>query len=285
MGPEETANAAGSPETGSGLTGTAPNGAPLRELSPGIRTCHVDDIPWTGAGAEGIFQKAVRVDQDKGLYLGAIALDPFVRTGLHQHQATAISFIVEGEITDYQGVARPGDAGINLAGATHDAIAYSRCVMISRLEGPVVYLESAGQRHDLHPGSRYSSSLSGSAQAFPDINIPVDELPFQDTGIENVRRQSIFDYAGTGDDYRFVQLQLLPGARIPAHRFSALTECYVRAGDLDVAGETLHAGSFLLAEAGAETALATRFGCLLLAWAEGPARWVDSPGLPDLYGF
>ena len=37
-------------------------------------------------------------------------------------------------------------------------------------------------------------------------------------------------------------------------------------------------------EEGAQVGIATQFGALLPAWAEGPAEWLDRQA-PDLWGF
>ncbi|MEM8799753.1 MAG: anti-sigma factor [Pseudomonadota bacterium] len=251
----------------------------------GVYIFSTSEMPWSEAGKKGLYQKNVRVDQEKGLFLGLLAFDPFMRTGLHQHQDVAISFFLEGGLTDYQGTAHAGQAGINLAGATHDAIADNRCVIASRLEGGVIYLPDDEPLHSLHAGARKAEIVHPSPEIMPDINITVDDIPGMATSIPHVRRQMIFDYNQTPSDYRFNQLQLLPGAAVPVHRIGALVEWYVRGGAITINGQTARAGDFVILEPGCEVDLRADYGCLLLAWSEGPMAWADGVARPDLYGF
>jgi hypothetical protein len=243
--------------------------------------------PWVEAGRTGLKQKRVRADGAAGLYLGLIGFEPLARSGLHQHLGTALSYFLDGSLMDYGGPAQKGDAGINLAGATHDAIAYGACLLASRLEGPVLYApEDSATGHELHSGARHAAFANPDPQAPPELNIAVEALPALATGIPGLSRRAIFDYAGTATPgQRFCQFSLLPGARIPAHRVSALTEWYLLAGDLALQGGPVLArtGSFLVMEPGTEVALESRFGARVLAWAEGPVAWADGPR-PDLYG-
>ena len=127
----------------------------------------------------------------------------------------------------------------------------------------------------------------------PDINVTVDALALRATGCPGVSRQDVFDYAQTADDHRFVQLAIRPQARIPRLQATAPTELWVRGGLIEVDGRVAPAGSFVILEPGAEVSLACPFGALLLAWAEGPAQWVDPvrpsedgpPARADLFGY
>ena len=95
----------------------------------------------------------------------------------------------------------------------------------------------------------------------------------------------IFDYHRTGDDRRLVQLQLLPGTAIPAHRTTELVEWFVLAGDASIGDATARGGSFVCIAPGTEAVLSSRYGALLLAWSEGRIAWSDGEARPDLYGF
>jgi anti-sigma factor ChrR (cupin superfamily) len=241
--------------------------------------------PWTGAGKEGITQKVVRVDHGKGHYLGLVAFDPLVASGLHQHQGVATSYVLEGSLTDYAGTIRRGQVGLNFKGSTHDAIPYERCLLAARLEGPVTYPPLDGPIHRLHAGARHSAIVNRTPEVMPDVNIMVEDLPMAVTSVAGVGRRMIFDYRGTGDDRRMVQLQILPGTTIPAHRTSALVEWFVLAGDVRVGDATARGGSFVCMEPGTEALVSSRYGALLLAWSEGRIAWSDGQPRPDLYGF
>lgn len=241
--------------------------------------------PWTDAGKQGIRQKVVRVDHAKGRYLGLVAFDAMTRSGLHQHLGTATSYFLSGSLSDYAGTAVRGQVGINLAGATHDAVAYEDCLLCARLEAPVIYPPEDGPVHRLHAGARQAEIVNPAPDVMPDVNVTVEALPLLPTGLAGVGRRMLFDYSPAADDRRLVQLQLLPGCAVPAHRTTDLVEWFVHGGDVRVAGKVALAGSFVIVEPGTEVTLSSRYGALLLAWAEGPIGWSDGRARPDLYGF
>jgi hypothetical protein len=250
------------------------------------------ELPWQDTPEPGLRLKPVRYDDERGLFLGLVGFASLARSGLHQHRGVATSFVIDGALTDYAGPIALHQAGINLVGATHDAVAYQNTLLVSRLEGPVVYPRSRGPLTGLHAGSRHADFDNPAPEAAPDLNITVDALVPQQTGIRGVRRQTIFDYAGTGSAHRFVQMSLAPGAGVPAWRCRHLTEFWVRGGLLDINGRVAHANCFVIIEAGAEVQMASPYGALLLAWAEGPEDWLDEAAIgparaqrSSLFGF
>ena len=72
-----------------------PSPALGRRARSSVGVYDMTDAPWTGAGKTGITQKVVRVDHTKGHYLGLVAFDPLVASGLHQHQGVATSYVLE----------------------------------------------------------------------------------------------------------------------------------------------------------------------------------------------
>jgi hypothetical protein len=238
-------------------------------------------IDWRHAGKDGVAQKVVRRDDARGQFLGLIAMEPMVRSGLHQHQGVATSFFLDGGLTDYHGPVLAGQAGINLKGSTHDAIAYARTLFVARLEGPVTYPPQDGPLHGLHAGARHAAIVNPAPSVPPEINVWVDAAPEQGTGCEGLTRRTVFDYAATADDHRMVQLSIRPQARIPRLLAAGHVELWVRGGLLEVDGRIAHAGCFVILEPGVEASLASPFGALLLAWAEGPVHWVDAPAAAD----
>lgn len=250
---------------------------------------HVFDaatLPWHDTPDVGVRLKAVRYDDSKGLFLGLVSFAPMARTGLHQHRGVATSFVIDGGLTDYQGSLGLHEAGINLVGATHDAIAYQQTLLVSRLEGPVWYATSQGTLTGLHAGSRQAAIVHAAPELPPDINVRVDGLPQRETGIAGLRRQLIFDYAGTGSAHRFVQLALRPATVCPPWQATALTEFWIRGGAIEIDGRTAAANHFVVVEAGAAVAMASSSGALLLVWAEGPPAWSDGPAPSrNLLGF
>jgi hypothetical protein len=261
--------------------------------SGGVYVYDAATMDWLGTGKPGVVQKAVRRDDGRGHFLGMVAMEPMVRSGLHQHQGVATSFIVEGALTDYQGPIGLHQVGINLEGATHDAIAFQRTVLVARLEAPVIYPPEDGPLHGLHAGARHGSFANPAPAVPPDINVSIDAQPPQPTGCPGVLRQMAFDYAPTADDHRMVQLSIAPQARLPRLFATGHTEFWVRGGLLEVDGRVAWAGCFVIVEPQTEFSLASPFGALLLGWAEGAVHRVDPPGASraapeirsDLFGF
>ncbi len=241
--------------------------------------------PWVSVGRPGMHQKAMRGDRERGTFLGLLGFDPLTRTGLHQHQAPALSYFLDGSLIDYDGPAVKGQVGINLEGATHDAIAYDRCLLASRLEGPVTYRPDDGAEGRVHTGAVAAHIVNAAPETPPDIIVTVEALPSLATSVAGVSRQMVFDYRGTGFGRRMAQLALLPGTRLPPHAATATIDWFLLAGDLRVNGTALTGGCFGIVEPGTELAISSEYGARLLAWAEGPVEWRDGAARPDLYGF
>lgn len=249
---------------------------PGNALAPGLVLYEHDAMPWVETAEPGLRLKPVRYDDALGHYLGWVGFAAASRSGLHQHRGVATSFVIEGGLTDFQGSLGLHEAGINLCGATHDAVAYQNTLLVSRLEGPVVYPPEHGDLSGLHAGSRHDHVANAAPDVLPDINVPVDALVVHETGVAGLRRQTIFDYAGTGSAHRFVQLRCSPGCEWPVWRASARVDFWVRGGRLEVEGRTVLANSFIAVDAGATVRMRSPHGALLLAWAEGPEEWLET---------
>ena len=250
-----------------------------------VRVYDADTLEWHTAGKTGLALKPVREDRAKGLFFGLVGFEPITRSGLHQHLGVATSFILDGSLTDYQGTIHLHEAGINLAGATHDAIAYQRTLLMSRLEAPVIYPESTNRDFELHIGPRFGAIRNPNPEVPPDINVPVDELPALATTVPGVTRKMIFDFAVAGGEHRYAQLGMLPGAKSPAFTTTALLELWMRGGDLRIGGKVAHANCFVIVEPGTTLTLESDFGALFHAWSEGPMAWAGGEARPDLFGF
>jgi hypothetical protein len=252
----------------------------LYTLASKART-HVFDmacVPWEATANPGLFLKPVRHDDVQGLYLGLVRFDAGVRSGLHQHQAVATSFVVDGGLTDYHGSIGLHQAGINRLGSTHDAIAYTHTLLVSRLEGPVTY-PPMSDISGVHAGSRYADFHNPAPDVPPEVNVVVDNQPFMATGVAGVSRQTVFDYDGTGSHHRMVQWTVRPQTSF-AFEVDALTEFWVRGGNLTVNDSAAHANCFVVCEPGARVHIQSPYGALLLAWAQGPET-----GATNLFGF
>ena len=250
------------------------------QLGPGIYAYNLEELPWREMPRGTAREKAVRRDEKAGRYLGLVCFDPMSRSGVHQHLATATSYFLSGSLTDYQGTTGEGCVGINLAGATHDAVSYPGSLLVSRLEGPVV-IPDGGLA--VHPHADHRELHPVNSETPPDISIVLDATLAIPTRFAGVSRRTLFDYAGTGDDRRMVCLNLWPRAPALRLKHMAATEYFILAGDLRIEGKPVSGPAFVLIEPGAEVSLSSEYGCALLAWAEGPARCPDSGN--ELYGF
>jgi len=259
--------------------------APDAGVNEGIGIYPSSTMDWTSVGKEGLDQKAVRADAEKGHFLGLIRFAPEVSSGLHQHLGVASSYFLAGSLSDYQGTAREGHMGVNLPGATHEAISWDGCILASRLEGPTIYPKSDGKIHGLHTGAYEGEIVVDNPEMLPDLNIPVEEVPAIPLSIGGVSRRMIYDYRHVDDDHRLVALTLLPGTVIPPHRTSALVDWYIAGGCVRFGdGREAGAGSFVVMDPDTDVAVSSPYGASLFAWADGVAEWADQDG-PDLYGF
>lgn len=239
-------------------------------------------LPWTDVGKAGIRQKVVRADREAGTFLGLIAFEPLIRTGLHRHLGPAASVFLAGALVDHQGEARAGHVGINLPGATHDAVAYRPTLLFARLDGPVIYA-SAKDLSELHAGARHGGFEGPSADR-PDLLVAPQDLAARPTGIAGLRRKLVFDYHSTGADRRLVELNLAPATVIPAHVAAGAIDMFLLAGDLVVNGRRAAGPAVLSISPGQTLAVGSDHGCRLFAWVDGPGRWSDGLSRPDVYG-
>jgi len=256
--------------------------------APVSKSVHVYDaeaLKWHSVGKAGLALKPVREDREKGRFLGLVAFEPNTRSGLHQHLGVATSFILEGGLTDYQGSIGLHDAGINFKGSTHDAIAYQRSLMVSRLEAPVIYPPETSRDYALHTGPRFGDFRNPNPELPPDINVAVDGVEVLPTSVAGVTRRMIFDYARSRGEHRYVQMGMLPGSATPAFTTRAPLELWLRAGDLRVGGAMAHANCFVLVEPGTTIEIGSGFGALFHAWSDAPIAWAEDAKQPDLFGF
>ena len=256
-----------------------------REATQRVHVFDATAMPWHETANPGLKLKSIINDDERGEFLGLIAFDALTKSGLHQHQGVATSFVVCGGLTDYHGAVGLHEVGINLRGSTHDAMAYTPTMLISRLEGPVTYPPEAGPLTGLHAGSRHANFSNPDPDVPPEINVPIDQMPMVPTGIDGLVRQTAFDYAGTGSDRRMVQWRVRPETVVPTWRASHGVECWVRGGTLIVNGQQAHANAFVVIEPGAEVTVESPFGAIVMVWADGAERWPAGVVAGNLFGF
>ena len=243
-----------------------------------------DDLTWIETEKAGMRLAPVRASRETGQFLGYLLFERFAETGVHQHLGPAFSLFLQGGLTDFQGTARAGEMGINLEGATHTAIAYGETLAASRLEAPVIYpSEDAVRGEVLHTGATPGEIANHAPEILPDLNVPLDAIPWAPLRWTGVQRRMVFDYREAAVDRRNVQLRLLPGTTTPPFETTAPIDVYVVGGDLSAGGETVGPGGFMVIEPGARVELSTRYGASAIFWAEGPTR--PDEGLPCLMGF
>jgi hypothetical protein len=249
---------------------------------------HVFDasaLPWQDTPRRGLRTLPIRRDDERGEYLGLIAFDAFTRSGLHQHQGVATSFILEGGLTDYHGPVHQHEVGINYKGSTHDAMAWVPTVLVSKLEGPVTYPRDAGVLSGIHAGSRHEDFRNPDPAVPPEVNVRIDALTRVPTGVDGVARQDIYDYAHSDDDRRLVQWHLRPETEVPAWEASDWVELWVRGGEIAVNAQRAHANCFVIVEPGATVRVASGYGAIALVWAEGRERWLGADTHASLFGY
>ena len=222
-----------------------------------------------GNGAPGLRLKSIRIDDERGEFLGQIGFDPYIRSGLHQHQGVATSFILEGGLTDYHGHVNLHEMGINYRGSTHDAISYVPTVLVSKLEGPVTYPpeEQAAERRPRRldvpelPQSRPRHPARDQRAGGPRAGRRERHL--------RPARQPIYDYAGSSLVRRLLQWKLRPETEVPAWQASDWVELWIRGGEIAINGQKAFANCFVVIEPGATVRIGSPFGALALVWAEG----------------
>jgi len=257
-----------------------------RQRQEQVRVFDASLLPWLETPNPGLRLKPIRLDDERGEFLGLIAFDAFTKSGLHQHQGIATSFILEGGLTDYHGPVHQHEVGINYRGSTHDAMAWVPTVLVSKLEGPVTYPVDAGVLSGIHAGSRHEDFRNPDPGVPPEVNVAVDALPRHATGVEGLARQDIYDYAHSPDTRRMWQWHVRPETEVPAWQASDFVELWVRGGEIAVNGERAHANCFVVIEPGATVRIASGYGALVLGWAEGPERWPGAGvGAGNLFGF
>jgi len=252
----------------------------------GVTTHALKDLPWVETNKPGVRLASVRMDREDGLFLGFVAMDQFAETGLHHHLGPASSYVLQGALTDYQGPIVAGECGINLKGATHNAIAYEDTLLVARLDAPVIYAdESEAAGTPIHTGGFQGEIVNHTPEVMPEIHVDVEAMPWLPTAVAGVVRRNLWNYDQTGMDRRMRQIQILPGTSLPALRMGGLTDIFLMSGDLSAAGQTVGNGGFMVLEEGAEVSFTSRYGALAIVWAEAPSQWVDDQAKPELWGF
>lgn len=251
-----------------------------------VHVTNAADLRWVDASRPGLRKAAVHESRESGRFLGLLSFDTLASSGLHHHVDVAFSYMLSGGLTDHAGTTVAGQMGINMPGATHDAIAYLPTLMASRLDGPVLYAPGVGAEGapPLHAGGRSEQFVNPRPEESPDVSLTLAALPAWPTAVAGLTRRLICDYRGTRNDFRNVALRMIPGTRVPPFRAHRSIELFVLGGGMKVNGKLALGGSFCVIEPGTEVSMGSGFGVELIAWSEGRIEWLDAPR-PDLFGF
>jgi hypothetical protein len=150
----------------------------------------------------------------------------------------------------------------------------------------VTYPRDAGVLSGIHAGSRHED-FRNRRPTCRGKNVTIDALPRLVTGIAGLLRQDIHDSAHSTDVRRMAQWHLRLETELPAWRASDWVELWVRGGEIAVNGRRAHANGVVVVEPGAAVRIASPYGALAIAWAEGREAWPAAEGAArrNLFGF
>jgi hypothetical protein len=207
-------------------------------MTTGIEIHDMAATQWSPSGPPGIWQQNIRSDTAAGRWFGGVRFDPLSRSGIHRHLGPAASFMLSGSLVDHATRMAGGQALINLTGAVHDVICYDASLVVARVDGPILYPRDAdGVLDELgfaagEAGERLDATVGQPA----DILVEADALAAIPGPVPGVTRRMLYDYAGQPHRARFTQLVLAPGAQIPPHTATAMTDFFVLAGEIGLGG-------------------------------------------------
>jgi hypothetical protein len=259
--------------------------APVRAPRPDVHVSRKEALAWKDASKAGLRLAPVHEDRETGRFLGLLGFEAMASSGLHQHGDVGFSYVLSGSIRDYASATQAGEMGINLPGATHEAIAYVPSVVASRLDGHVLYAgDEYGDAPHLHAGGRLGDFRNRRPEDPPTVNVAVEAIAPAVTAIGGLSRRLISNYHGTAHDFRNAALTLIPGTRVPAFQARAPIELFVVGGAIEINGQVAPAASFCMVEGNAQVQLSSAHGGFVIAWSEAPVQWLDAER-PDLFGF
>lgn len=243
-------------------------------------------LKWVESGPAGVQQQDIRSDRATGRYFGGVRFAPLARSGVHRHLGPTASYMLAGLLIDHATVAPGGNALVNMTGAVHDVICYAPALNVARVDGAVLYPdEEDGVLNEL--GLRAAAAgekVDTTVGQTPNLCFAIEGVTAVPGPVPGMARRMLYDYANEPWQARFVNLLLAPGTKIPAHRTTGMTDLFVLAGEARFGGEPAGSGCYVVLEAETELSIESRYGCRLLAWADGPVRWLDGAARPDLYG-
>jgi len=258
-----------------------------RTNTPRVAVYDMTATEWVPSGPPGIEQQNIRNDVASGRWFGGVRFAPLARSGVHRHLGPVGSYMLSGSLVDHVTRMTGGQAVMNLTGAVHDVICYDASMFIARVDGPILYprhkdgvLNELGLAAD-DAGESVDTTVGQPA----DICFDVETVPEAPGPVPGVSRRMLFDYAGETWRARYTQLVLAPGTKVPPHVATATTDLFVLSGEIRAGDEAAGSGCYVTIDAETELTLSSRYGARVLAWADGPVRWLDGASRGDLYGW
>ncbi|HTW54401.1 MAG TPA: hypothetical protein VME45_21110 [Stellaceae bacterium] len=254
---------------------------------PRIAVYDMTATEWVPSGPPGVEQQNIRNDIAAGRWFGGVRFAPLARSGVHRHLGPVGSYMLSGSLVDHVTRMIGGQAVINLTGAVHDVICYDASMFIARVDGPILYpRHKTGVLNELgREADSAGESIDATVGAPSDICIEVETLAELPGPVSGVARRALFDYAGQPHVARYSQILLAPGTEVPAHTTTAMTDLFVLSGEIRAGDEAAGSGCYVTIDPEAEMTLTSRYGARVLAWADGPVRWLDGASRGDLYGW
>jgi hypothetical protein len=260
---------------------------PQTNHPPGVAVYDMTATEWVASGPTGIWQQNIGSDPDAGRWFGGVRFAPLSRSGVHRHLGPAASYMLSGSLVDHVTRMSGGQAVINLTGAVHDVICYDASLVVVRVDGAVLYPQDEdGILDELGVKAAKAGELVDATIGQPaDLIVDIDGVASLPGPAPGVTRQPIFDYAGEAWRARYSQLVLAPKAHVPAHITTGMTDLFVLAGEIRVGEASAGSGHYVVIDAETELTVSSRYGARVLAWADGPVRWLDGATRGDLYGY
>jgi hypothetical protein len=269
------------------MTTEKPVSRRLRNRPPGVAVYDMAATEWVPSGPVGVWQQNIRSDPAAGRWFGGVRFEPLSRSGVHRHLGPTASYMLSGSLMDHVGRMTGGQAVMNYTGAVHDVICYDAALFVARVDGPILYPRAEdGVLGELGvEAGRAGETIDATIGQPSDLVIDVEALAEAPGAVSGVTRRALFDYAGEPWQGRYGQLTLAPGTEVPAHLTTAMTDLFILAGEVRVGDVAAGSGCYVVIDAETELSLSSRYGARVLAWSDGPMRWLDGARRGDLYGF
>jgi hypothetical protein len=253
----------------------------------GVAVYDMAATEWVASGPRGVSQQNIRSDSAAGRWFGGVRFEPLSRSRVHRHLGPSASYMLSGSLVDHVTRVAGGQALINLTGAVHDVICYDAALVVARVDGPVLYpRDEDGVLGDLGQAAAEAGESVDTTVGQPsDVVIDVEAVTAVPGPVPCVGRRTLFDYAGEAWRARYTQLLLAPGTQVPAHLTTGMTDLFVLSGEIRAGDAAAGSGCYVVIDAEIELGLSSRYGARLLAWADGPVRWLDGVERGDLYGY